>query len=77
MNRCEHKTEEEYGLCNRCRAFERIARDARKLLQVRRTYLDALLVPSAPRDEMQEALSEATKRLEESVKFAEDHKLWD
>lgn len=74
---CEHKTEQEYDLCNRCTGFARIARDAKALLVARKTYLDRLLIPGADLDSAQEVMKEKTKRLEESVKFADDAKLWD
>jgi uncharacterized protein YlaN (UPF0358 family) len=77
MSRCDHKTEAEYGVCNRCRQFAVIARNARILLQKRKVYLDNLLVPSAKLDQAQMAMQEALQNLERSVDFATQSSLWD
>lgn len=78
MSQCDHKTEAEYGLCTRCSSFAMIAKDARRLMKARKAYLDGLLVLSgSDLDVLQEKLSDATKRLETSVKLAEDANLWD
>lgn len=75
--KCEHKTEGEYAVCNRCTAFERIARDARLMLQARKKYMDLLLVAPTDSDEAQVALQDAVKDLERSVDFATHSNLWD
>ena len=77
MSQCDHKTEEEYGVCNRCIAFGRIARDAKAMLQARKAYMDQLLVDPKASDEAQYELQERVKRLEESVKFADQANLWE
>jgi hypothetical protein len=77
MSQCEHKTEAEYGICNRCKSFARIARDAKAVLEARKAYMDQLLIDPKASDPAQEALQERLKRLEESVKFADMAKLWD
>lgn len=77
MSQCDHKTEEEYGICNRCTVFGRIARDAKAMLEARKAYMDQLLVDPKASDEMQYQLQEKVKRLEESVKFANDSNLWE
>jgi hypothetical protein len=77
MNKCEHKTEGEYAICNRCTAFERISRDAKALLVARRVYLDCLLVPGTDLDGAQEDMRILTERLEASVKLADVGNLWD
>jgi hypothetical protein len=77
MSQCEHKTEEEYGICNRCTAFARIARDAKAMLSTRKAYMDLLLVDPKATDELQYQLTEKVKRLEESVKFADMANLWE
>jgi len=77
MSQCEHKTEEEYSICNRCTGFARIARDAKAMLEARQAFMDQLLVNPKMSDEKQEDLQEKIKRLERSVKFADDAKLWE
>lgn len=77
MSQCEHKTEEEYGICNRCTSFARIARDAKAMLDARKAYMDQLLVDPKMSDEKQYELQEKVKRLEQSVKFATDSNLWE
>lgn len=74
---CDHKTEEEFGICNRCKSFARIARDAKAMLEARKAYLDQLLIDPKASDPAQYELQERIKRLEESVKFANDAKLWE
>lgn len=77
MSRCDHKTETEYGICNRCTAFTRIAKNARLMLQARKKYMDVLLVDASASDEAQMALQDAIKDLERSVDFATQMSLWD
>lgn len=77
MSQCEHKTEAEYGVCNRCQTFARIAKNARILLQKRKVYLDNLLAPSPKMDEAQIEMHEALRNLERSVEFADQSNLWD
>jgi len=77
MSQCEHKTEEEYGICNRCTSFARIARDAKAMLQARKAYMDQLLVDPKMSDQAQCRMQEMVKRLEESVKFADMANLWE
>jgi len=77
MSQCEHKTEEEYGICTRCTSFARIARDAKAMLQARKAYMDQLLVDPKMSDEKQYELQEKVKRLEQSVKLADDANLWE
>lgn len=74
---CDHKTEAEYGVCNRCQAFSVIARNARLMLQKRKEYMDVLLVDASASDEAQMALQDAVKNLERSVDFATQSNLWD
>ena len=74
---CDHKTETEYGVCNRCQAFAVIARNARLMLQKRKEYMDVLLVDASASDEAQMALQDAVKNLERSVDFATQSNLWD
>lgn len=77
MSQCEHKTEEEYGVCNRCTAFARIAKDAKRMIEKRKAYMEQLLISAAASDEAQYELGDAVKELERSVKFADDANLWD
>jgi hypothetical protein len=77
MGGCEHKTEEEYGICNRCTSFARIARNAKAMLDARKAFLNQLLVDPKASDDAQNELQERIKRLEESVKVATDAKLWE
>lgn len=77
MSQCDHKTEAEYGVCDRCRTFAVIARNARKMLQARKKYMAVLLVDASASDPAQEALREAVKDLERSVDFATQSNLWD
>lgn len=77
MNQCDHKTEEEVGICNRCKGFARIARDAKAMLEARAVYLSRLLTPHLGLDEAQAVMTEKVKRLEESVKFADLAQLWE
>jgi hypothetical protein len=74
---CEHKTEVEYGVCNRCQTFARIAKNARLMLQARKRYMDILLVSAVDSDEAHMALQDAVKNLERSVDFATQSNLWD
>jgi hypothetical protein len=75
--KCEHKTEAEYGVCNRCTAFARIAKNARIMLQKRKTYMDLLLVSPAWSNTAQYELQDAVENLERSVDFATQSNLWD
>lgn len=77
MSQCDHKTEAEYGVCNRCQVFARIAKNARILLQKRKLYLDNLLMPSVKQDKAQMEMHEALRDLERSVEFADQSNLWD
>lgn len=77
MSQCDHKTSEEYGICNRCSAFARIARNAKAMLEARQAYMNQLLIDPKASDEAQQQLQERVKRLEESVKFADDARLWE
>lgn len=77
MGGCEHKTEEEYGICNRCTTFARIARDAKAMLEARKAFMNQLLSDPKASDPAQNELQERIKRLEESVQFATDAKLWE
>ena len=77
VGQCDHKTEEEYGVCNRCKAFARIARDAKAFLEARKTCLDALLLEPEKVGSLRDAVGERLRRLEDSVGFAEQAKLWD
>jgi len=77
MSQCDHKTEEEVGICNRCKSFARIARDAKAMLDARKVYMDKLLVDPKGSDAAQYELQDRVKRLEESVKFADLAKLWE
>lgn len=77
MSHCEHKTEEEYSICNRCTAFARIARNAKALLEARKACLDALLLTPERVVEARDAMNERLKRLEDSVAFADQAKLWE
>lgn len=74
---CEHKTSEEYDLCNRCTTFARIARDAKALIEARKVYVSKLLTPHDGMDVALAMMTEKLVRLEESVKFADNAKLWD
>jgi hypothetical protein len=74
---CDHKTQEEYAVCNRCTAFATIAKGARVLLQARKALMDCLLESPNRMDEFQGKVQEAVRLLEKSVKFADDAKLWD
>lgn len=74
---CDHKTEEEYGVCNRCTAFRNIAHSAKRMLDARKKYMDQLLVDPSSADEAQYALHETIKLLEQSVNLATLAKLWD
>lgn len=77
MSQCDHKTEAEYGVCNRCTVFAKIAVSAKKMLQARRMYMDGLLTPMGDIDELQYSLQDRVKDLEREVKFATDANLWD
>lgn len=77
MSQCDHKTSEEYGICNRCSSFARIARNAKAMLEARQAYMNQLLIDPKASDEAQQQLQERVKRLEESVKFADDARLWE
>jgi hypothetical protein len=74
---CDHKTEAEYGVCNRCQAFAKIAQNARLMLQARKHYMDVLLVDASASDGAQMILQDAVKNLEASVDFATQSNLWD
>jgi len=74
---CEHKTEEEYGVCNRCTTFARIARDAKALIESRKVYVSKLLTPHDGLEGALAVMTEKLTKLEESVKFADNMKLWD
>lgn len=76
--KCDHKTEAEYGVCNRCQTFAVIAKGARALLQKRKVYLDNLLLgPLAKQDQAQHEMQEALRTLERAVDFADQSNLWD
>lgn len=77
MSKCDHKTEAEYGICNRCQAFARIAKNARIMLEKRKKYMDQLLVDPKASDPAQMELHDAIKDLERSVDFATQSSLWD
>lgn len=77
MSQCDHKTEAEYGLCNRCQAFAVIARNAKIMLEKRKAYMAILLVDAAASDPAQTELQEAIKDLEQSVDFATQSNLWE
>ncbi len=77
MAQCDHKTEAEYGICNRCQTFAKIALNARLMLLARKRYMDLLLATPEASDEAQYALQDAVKRLESSVDFATQSSLWD
>lgn len=76
MSACEHKTEEETAVCNRCTAFRNIAYAAKKMLDARKTYMDQLIIDPRTSDEAQEILQNRVKELERLVKWATDAKLW-
>jgi fructose-1,6-bisphosphatase/sedoheptulose 1,7-bisphosphatase-like protein len=77
MSQCDHKTEVEYGVCNRCQAFAVIARNARLMLQARKRYMDQLLVDPRASDEAQMEMQDRVQNLERSVDFATQSNLWD
>lgn len=77
MSQCDHKTEEEYGVCNRCQAFAKIAKNAHLMLQARKKYMDQLLADPKASDAAQMALQDAVKDLERSVDSATQSNLWD
>jgi hypothetical protein len=77
MNRCEHKTEEELAICNRCLAFARIARASKRMLDARKAFMDQLLIDPKASDGLQYELQDRVKDLEREVKFATDHNLWE
>jgi len=77
MAQCEHKTEEEYGVCNRCTQFATIAKQSKALLDARAVYLSHLLGDRDKLDAAQEKMNAALQRLEESVKLATLSNLWD
>lgn len=77
MAQCDHKTEAELGVCNRCQTFMTIAKNAKVMLEKRRIYMDALLADPKTSDEAQYALGDAIKDLERSVDFATQSNLWD
>lgn len=74
---CDHKTHEEYGVCNRCTAFRNIAYSAKRMLDARKKYMDQLLVHHSLADEAQYELQETVKLLEQSINLATLAKLWD
>lgn len=74
---CEHKTEAELDLCNRCTAYARIARDAKALVESRKVYVSKLLTPHDGMEQALAVMTEKLARLEDSVKFADLAKLWD
>lgn len=77
MSSCDHKTEAEVGICNRCTSFARIARDAKAMLKARKAFMDQLLADPKASDPAQQELHERIQRLEQSVKFADDARLWE
>lgn len=77
MSQCEHKTEEEYGVCNRCSAMRRIAVCAKKMLDARKEYMAQLLVSAKDADELQYSLQDRVKDLEREVNEASILGLWD
>ena len=76
MSKCEHKSEGEYAICNRCTTFESIARDARAVVLARVAFLNSVLLKT-PSDEAQVVMQDAVKRLEKSVAFADSANLWE
>lgn len=77
MAQCEHKTEAEYGVCNRCQAFKTIAKNAKVMLEKRKVYMELLLTIPECSDTAQMELHDAVKDLEHSVDFATQSNLWD
>lgn len=78
MSQCEHKTEEEYGICTRCSTFARIAKEAKGMIEARKVYLDRLLLGNkAGLDEAQVVMTERVKRLEDEIRVADLANLWD
>lgn len=76
MSQCEHKTEAEYGVCNRCTTFANIARAAKRMLDARNKYMGLLLASPTDSDEAQYDLQNRVKELEAAVRMADLGNLW-
>ena len=75
--KCDHKTQEEYRVCNQCSQFATIARETKALLDARKIYLDHLLGDRSQLDSAQEKMNKALERLEASVRMATLSNLWE
>ena len=74
---CDHKTPEEYRVCNKCKTFSLIAHAAKRMLDARQKYMDQLMADPKMSDDAQYALQESVKRLEDEVRLATLSNLWD
>jgi len=75
--RCNHSTGEEIEACNRCTTLHRIALGTKRLLEVRRRFLAALLTPGSDKDALQVEMEDWIRKLERDIELANSSNLWD
>lgn len=76
MTNCEHKTEEEFRLCDTCTLLRQIARFTRDLLDARRQMMTGLL-KGWGMDELERAVQDKIRLLEPLIERAKRNGLLD